>query len=165
MRPCGYVFVSGVTKTSVDAQNIRGMALALGAAVLYASVMLLNKRLSDISAYERTIAQLVVASAVLIPYVLLAERLPSLSVNGWGIVLLLIVGVIHTGMAYALYFGAMKDVPTQTTAIFSYIDPVVAVIISAVILKEHIGVLGIAGAVLILGSAVFIELPVKEKMK
>ena len=161
----GMFFVSGVTKTSVDAQNIRGMALALGAAVLYASVMLLNKRLSDISAYERTIAQLAVASAVLIPYVLMAERLPSLSVNGWGIVLLLIVGVIHTGMAYALYFGAMKDVPTQTTAIFSYIDPVVAVIISSVILKEHIGVMGIVGAVLILGSAVLIELPAKEKMK
>jgi len=77
--------------------------------------------------------------------------------------LLLFVGVVHTGIAYTLYFGSLKELKAQTAAILSYIDPIVAIILSALLLREHMGVGGIVGAVLILGSALISELPEKTK--
>ena len=79
------------------------------------------------------------------------------------VVMLIIVGVVHTGIAYALYFGSIGSLPAQTTAIFSYIDPVFAIILSAVLLNEKMTVFGILGAVLILGSAVLSETNYVEK--
>ena len=77
--------------------------------------------------------------------------------------MLLLVGVLHTGISYALYFGSMDHLKAQTVAIFSYIDPVVAIILSAVLLKERMGLLGAVGAVLILGSTLVSELDFKIK--
>ena len=77
--------------------------------------------------------------------------------------LLLFVGLVHTGVAYALYFDSMKDLKAQTLAIFSYIDPIVAIILSALLLKESMGLYGVIGAVLVLGSTFISELPEKER--
>lgn len=69
-----------------------------------------------------------------------------------GAVLLLIVGVFHTGWCYSLFFGSMTYLPAQTVVLFSYIDPIVAIFLSALLLKEPLGWSGILGAVLVLGS-------------
>ena len=79
-------------------------------------------------------------------------------------VLLLVAGIVHTGIAYALYFGSIGELPAQTTAIFSYIDPVIAVLISVFVLAEPMKVLDIPGAVLILGAAIVSELPERKKV-
>ena len=71
---------------------------------------------------------------------------------------LLVVGIVHTGIAYALYFGSMDGLKAQTIALFSYIDPVVAILLSAALLHEDIGLWGALGAVLILGSTLVSEL-------
>ena len=74
------------------------------------------------------------------------------------IVLILFIVIVHTGVAYMLYFGSVKKVKAQTAALFSYIDPVLAVILSAVLLKEGINVLTIIGAILILGASAVCEI-------
>lgn len=150
----GMVLVSGVLQTGVSGiGELRGVGLGLGAAVLYASVILLNKRLGAITAYDRTIVQLAAAAAVLLPYTLLTEDFSALSMDGLGLGLLLVAGVVHTGAAYALYFGSMKELPAQTVALYSYIDPILAVILSALLLKEPMTPGTVLGAVLILGAA------------
>ena len=73
------------------------------------------------------------------------------------------VGVVHTGIAYALYFGSLMQLKAQTAAILSYIDPVVAVLLSALVLREHMSLLSCLGAVLVLGAAVVSELPSRRK--
>ena len=78
-------------------------------------------------------------------------------------VLLLIVAVFHTGWCYALYFGSMTVLSAQTVALFSYIDPIVAILLSALLLKEPLGWSGILGAALVLGSTLVSELPVPGK--
>lgn len=154
----GMVLVSGVFQAGFSGvSELRGVALGLGAAVLYASVVLLNKKLGDISAYDKTIVQLAAAAAVLLPYTLLTEDYSALTVDTLGLVLLLVAGVVHTGAAYALYFGSMKDLPAQTVALYSYIDPILAVILSAALLREPMTVGGVIGAVMILGAAFFSE--------
>lgn len=160
----GMVLVSGVVDTGFSGGvEFRGVLFGLGAAALYASVILLNKCLGPIPAYDKTILQLTSAAVVLIPYVLFAEKGGITGVTPFVVIMILVVGIVHTGAAYALYFGSMTSLKAQTVAIFSYIDPVVAVILSALFLKEAMTVSGVIGAVLILGAALWGEMPEKER--
>ena len=155
----GMVFVSGVLQVGFTGlAELKGVLFGLGAAVFYASVILMNKKITDISAYDKTIVQLVCAATVLVPYVLLTEELAEAEWSGIGFVLVLVVGILHTGVTYALYFGSMAHLKAQTVAIFSYIDPIVAILLSAVLLQEKMDGLTILGTVMILGAAVYSEL-------
>lgn len=156
----GMVLVSGV----VGGENTvsgRGVLLGLGAAALYAAVVLTNKTIRGVPAIEKTAVQLFSAGAVLIPYVLLAEEIPAGTFTGAVILLTLAVGLVHTGLAYALYFGSMDGLSAQTVALFSYIDPVVAVLLSALLLREPMGAWEAVGTVLVIGAAAVSELPGK----
>ena len=156
----GLVFVSGMMEGGLPSPSeATGIGLGIGAAVLYACVMLLNKKLSPIPAYDKTIIQLGTAAVVILPYALLTQSLQLSALNWPELTLLLVLGILHTGIAYAMYFGSMKDLNAQTIAIFSYLDPVIAVLLSALLLREQITLWGIAGSVLILGSALYSELP------
>lgn len=148
----GMVLVSGVTDGSSGAFSPIGVALGLGAAVLYATVVLLNKRLREIASFDTTIAQLGVAAAALLPYVLLTENLSSFSVPPFGLAMLLTVAVLHTGIAYAMYFSSLKQLKAQTVALVSYLDPVVALLLSIFVLHEPMTPAGMIGAVLVLGA-------------
>lgn len=155
----GLIFVSGITEGGIPAlSELKGIGLALGAAALYATVMLLNKKLTPIPAYDKTILQLAAAAAVLLPYLLFSGGMDFSGVTPLTCILLAVVGIVHTGVAYALYFGSMESLQAQTIAIFSYLDPVIAVLLSALVLRESLTGWGIAGTVLILGSALFSEL-------
>ena len=157
----GMVFVSGVLDGGFSGG--KGIAFAVGAAALYATVMFLNKKLGPIDAYDKTVAQLAAAAVVILPYVLLTGGFGMGQMTGRDYGLLAVVGVVHTGVAYWLYFGALGKLPSQTVALFSYLDPVIAIVLSALWLREPLGWQGILGAVLILGSTLAGELPA-EKM-
>ena len=162
----GMVFVSGVTQGSLpEASELRGILFGLAAACLYATVVLINKRIQGIEALDRTVVQLGISAAVLAPYILATENLfvllPQLSLIS--ALLLVFVAIVHTGVAYALYFSSIRDISAQTAALFSYIDPVVAILLSACLLGESMTVSSVIGAVMILGSAIVSELPEKEE--
>ena len=158
----GMVFVSGVLQGNQNG-SLLGIVLGVGAAVFYASVILLNKKLSPIGAYDKTLCQLGAASIVVAPYILLSGGIGFAEMSALGWVMLIVVGIVHTGIAYALYFGGIRDVNAQTAAILSYLDPVLSIILSALILRERLDVFSILGAVLILGSALYSELPERKK--
>lgn len=154
----GMVFVSGVLQGD-QTSSLLGVVLGVGAAVFYASVILLNKKLSPIGAYDKTLCQLGTASAVIAPYLLLSGGIYFGDMTPLGWAMLIVVGIVHTGIAYALYFGGIRDVNAQTAAILSYLDPVLSILLSALILRERLDVFSVIGAVLILGSALYSELP------
>ena len=158
----GMVFVSDVLQGS-QTGSFTGVALGVGAAIFYASVILMNKKLSPIGAYDKTLCQLGTASLVIAPYLLLSGGIyfGDMTAFGWG--MLAVVGIVHTGIAYALYFGGIRDVNAQTAAILSYLDPVLSILLSALILRERLDVFSVIGAVLILGSALYSELPGRKK--
>ena len=153
----GMVFVSGVLGGGVQAQDVRGILFGLGAAAFYSAVVILNKKIEIDDIYEKSVIQLAAAAAVMLPYVLLTEDVSQLALSSSAVAMMLIVGIVHTGLAYALYFGSMKKLKAQTIAVMSYIDPVFALLLSAVVLHEKLSVLGIVGSVLILGSALASE--------
>ncbi len=160
----GMFFVSGVWNTGTSGiGELRGILYGIGAAVFYASVILLNKKIQDVPAYDKTMMQLAAASVVLLPYTVLTETVSEMSLTPMALALLAVVGILHTGISYTLYFGSMKHLEAQTIAIFSYIDPIVAILLSALFLKEPLGVWKIAGAIMVLGATLINGLPEKQK--
>jgi RarD protein len=134
-----------------------GILYGLSAAILYASVILMNKFIKNLSGFETTLVQLMVAAIVLFPYVLLKDHLHSSSINSRSILLILILGVVHTGIAYFLYFTSFQELKGQTIAVLSYIDPISAVVFAAIFLGEGMGFIQIIGGILILGSTFLSE--------
>lgn len=155
----GMCLVTGIVAGSLPTkQDTIGILLGLSAACLYAGVILLSKKLTGIDAYNKTFVQLATAGIVLLPYTLLTE---SFTISQWtptALLLVLTVGILHTGFAYTLYFGSMHPLPARTIALFSYIDPIVALLLSALFLKEPMGIAEICGATLILGSTLLSEI-------
>ena len=147
----GMLLVSGVLRGG-GVQDVRGVLFGLAAAVLYASIVLTNKKLTRTDGLSRTILQLLTAGVVLIPYVLLTENVTALEWSGGTIPMLLVAGLVFTALTYTMYFTAIPGLRAQTVALGSYIDPVVAVLISALFLHEPMSAAEWIGAVLILGA-------------
>lgn len=132
-----------------------GLTYGLIAAVLYATVILTNKFFKNLSGLEATLIQLVVSAIVLMPYVLFVER-PALEMfKAEFIPYILILGIVYTAIPYLLYFTGMQNLKGQTIAMLSYIDPISAVIVSAVVFKEGLTLLQVIGGILILGSSYY----------
>lgn len=163
----GMVLVSGITEAggaqAQESSRTTGILLGLGAAVLYASVVLLNKAMPSVDAYPKTIVQLGTAAVTLLPYTLLTETIPTEAFSWLSIGMLVLVGIVHTGVAYALYFGSVSGLKAQTAALLSYLDPVVAILLSALLLGENLSVPGLIGALMVLGAALLSEMPVGAK--
>ncbi|MBO7174052.1 MAG: DMT family transporter [Burkholderiaceae bacterium] len=157
----GMVFVSGFIDGEV--RGFWGIVLAISAAVFYASVMFLNKFVKGVSTYDSTIMQLGSAALVFIPYALLTVDFSSLEWTFKGVILLMVLGLVHTGIAYALFFGSFTKLPAQTISLYSYVDPLMSVVLSWLVLHEPLGWTGFVGALLILGSTLASELFASKK--
>ena len=127
------------------------------------SSIILNKFIKGVSGINRTFLQFVSSIVVLLPYVLLTTGINVLKLEGISWIYLLVIGFIHTGICYCMYFSSIKELKGQEVAIFSYIDPLVAVIVSLIFLKETMGVFQIIGGILILGFSVLNEIRFKKK--
>jgi len=156
MSTFGLVLIIGAN--GGGGSDLVGILFGLCAAVLYATVVLLNKFIKNVEGIHRTLLQFISAAVVLIPYVLLTDGITLGGMNAVGWVNLLIVGILHTGIAYCIYFSALKDVSGQKAAILSYIDPLVAVIMSVTILGESMTLWQIIGGALILGFTLINEI-------
>ena len=154
----GMILVSGAAGGGPSQlHEIRGIVFGLGAACFYSAVVILNKKMGHVPLYEKTIVQLFSAAVILIPYLLAVGDPGSVVFDADMIILLLIVGVIYTGVVYGLYFGSMDGLKAQTISMLSYLDPMVAMAVSAFVLREPLSTGGIMGAVMILGSALVSE--------
>jgi RarD protein len=165
MSTLGIVLITGIGDLSQGSSHIKGILFGLGAATLYATVILLNKFTKTVDGIHRTFMQFLSAIAVLIPYVLFTDgvNLSTLDGRGWGF--LLVIGLVHTGITYCLYFSSLKEMSGQKVAILSYIDPLVAVLISVVVLKEPLTPLQAVGGLMILGFTLWNEISPKKTSK
>ncbi len=152
----GMVFVSGVIQDGIS--GLKGVLLALGAAVLYACVVIINKKMHNVSGIDRTIFQMGPAALAVLPYWLLTDDLAAIQFDWTAVLMLAVAGIVNTALAYELYFKSIERVPAQSAALFSYIDPIVAILLSAVVLKESMGALSAVGVVLVIGAAMVSEL-------
>ena len=158
MSTVGIVLITGLGNLEDGRSHIIGILLGLGAAAFYATVILLNKFIQGVDGIHRTFLQFLAAILILIPYVTLSGgvHLGTLDGLGWGC--LLIVGLVHTGITYCLYFSSMKELPGQEIAILSYCDPLVAVLLSVFLLHETMTIPQLLGGAMILGFTCWNEL-------
>lgn len=155
----GIVAVSGVLEPgATEGVTLEGVAFGLGAACFYAAVMVLNQFLGEVAPLSKTAVQLGVAGIALIPLLALSSDAGWLALGARAWVLLLIVCVVHTGVAFILWFSSLHELSAQKVAIFNYIDPAVALLVSALVFGERMTPLATVGAVLILGSTLASEL-------
>jgi len=164
MSTIGIIMITGISDLGQGSRDLIGIMFGLGAAVFYATVILLNKFIKGVSGIHRTLLQFVAAIITLTPYVAVTSgvTLEKMTLTGW--ICLLVVGLIHTGITYCLYFSSIEELPGQKAAILSYIDPLVAVAISVFILGEDMTVMQAAGGILVLGFTLWNEItPQKSK--
>lgn len=154
MSTLGVALIIGSGGLRGGGSDLRGICFGVSAAVFYAAVILLNKYITGVTGLERTFVQLLAAVVVLTPYVGLTSGFHPevLSATGW--VNLLIVGFVHTGVTYCIYFSAIRTLPGQESSLLSYLDPIVSVLISVLLLGEPLAPIQIAGMVLFLGFAI-----------
>lgn len=163
MSTIGLILTIGFDSMEAGSSNLKGVLFGISAAVLYATIILINKKIKNVSGIERTLLQFCSAIVILTPYVVFASGITIQNLDLFGIFLLLIVGFVHTGITYCLYFSALKDLPGQEIAILSYLDPLVAVILSVFVVGESISPLQILGAFFILGFTLLNELSHKSE--
>ena len=162
MSTVGLVLITGLGEVG-GGKDFIGILFGLGAAAFYATVILLNKFIRNVEGIHRTLLQFIAAVVTLVPYVLLTGGVTLGGLNGFGWANLLIVGLIHTGVTYCMYFSSLKELPGQKAAILSYIDPLVAVLISVTILGESMTLWQVIGGMLILGFTLWNEISPKAK--
>ncbi len=162
MSTLGIVMITG-TGSGNGENNLLGILFGLGAAVFYATVILLNKFIKEVDGIHRTFLQFIAAIIVLVPYVIFTSSFNLGTLDKTGFINLFIVGVIHTGITYCMYFSSLKKLPGQKAAILSYIDPLVAVLISVTVLNEEMTLWQVIGGVLILGFTLLNEVSFKKK--
>ncbi len=158
MSTLGLALVAGILDPGRGGNDLLGIGFGLGAAVLYATVILLNKFVKSVAGIHRTFLQFLAAIAVLGPYVAFSSGMHLETLDGLGWLCLLIVGLFHTGVTYCLYFSSLKELPGQEAAILSYMDPLVAIVIGVVILAEPLSLPQLIGGGLILGFTLWNEL-------
>lgn len=154
----GMALVSGIGQTPAEGVTLEGVLFGLGGAFFYGNCALINKFLGHVDAVTQTVVQLSVASLVLLPYVLLTVSPAEISLDTRTVVLTLLVGVVHTGLGFGLWFASMSGLPAQKIALLGYIDPIVALAVSALVFHEYLTPLGMVGAALVLGSLLASEL-------
>lgn len=161
----GMLCIVGTNKGSIGEgyNHFLGIIYGLTAAVGYASVILMNKFIKGLKGVETTVTQLVFASILLLPYVMVTSGFDFSKMTGISWWYMIFLGVVHTGFAYALYFSSLKELKGQTIAVLSYIDPITAVLISALFLGEQLTMFQIIGGVLILGSTFISETQGKKE--
>ena len=161
MSTIGLALITGIGGAG-EGKDFVGILFGLGAAVLYATVVLLNKFIKKVEGIHRTFLQFLSAVFILTPYVLMTSGVNIGNLDGIGWTNLLIVGIIHTGVTYCMYFSSLKELPGQKAAILSYIDPLVAVLISVTILGESMTLSQVIGGIFILGFTLFNEISPKK---
>ena len=151
----GIVLVSGVFAKQHG--SLLGVVYGLLAAFVFSLIIICNRKLQDISVYDRSLVQLIISALTIFPYVLFNNYGVSISIGLKDVLIVLMLGAIHTGLAYCFYFSGMASLDVQTIAILGYLEPVVSLLCSTVILNEPLSLYGWIGAALIIFSAFMSE--------
>ncbi|MBP5685916.1 MAG: EamA family transporter [Candidatus Methanomethylophilaceae archaeon] len=154
----GLVLVTGIIENGTEEINTYGIVCGLLAAVFYTGLVVFNKKLKSIGSYDRTFVQLLIAGIVIAVYCLFTVDFGSLHPDTMSIVLLVVIAVFQTAIAFTLYFGSLAHLDAPTAVMYGYIEPVISIALSVIILHEDLGIIGWIGAALILGSTFLSEI-------
>ncbi len=154
----GLVLVTGILENDTEDINYYGLICGVLGAVFYTGLVVFNKKLKSIGSYDRTFVQLLIAGIVVAVYSLFTVDFDSLHPDTLSIVLLVVIAVFQTAIAFTLYFGSLAHLDAPTAVMYGYIEPVISIALSVIILHEDLGIIGWIGAAMILGSTFLSEI-------
>lgn len=137
--------------------HLLGIGYGLLAAILYASLMMINKFIKQMDGLEITFIQLGISTLLLMPYVFFTEGFGILEVSESSIPFILILGIVHTGIGFLLFFSGMQKIKGQSIAALSYADPITSLVVSVMILQEQMTIVQLLGGTLLLGATFISE--------
>jgi len=146
----GMILLSDASPT--EGAHISGIIFGICAAMCYAGMMITNKMLKNMGTAETTGIQLLASTVLLFPYVLCTEKFSFTTLNSHSIILIIILGVIHTGLGFFLFYYGLKRMQAQEIAVLGYIDPLVPVIVSFTVFHEWLSIVQIIGMFLIISA-------------
>jgi drug/metabolite transporter (DMT)-like permease len=157
----GMLFVN--TQVLSEGKTAWGLFCGFMSAILYAVMVIFNKKASSIAGLENSMGQLTAAFLTVAIFVAVKQGFAfHMEPGDW--IPVLVLGLINTGIGCYFYFSSIGKLPVQTVAICGYAEPLSAVIFSMVFLNERMTGYQMIGAVLILGGAAFGELfPLRSK--
>jgi drug/metabolite transporter (DMT)-like permease len=145
------------TQALNEGKTAWGLFCGIMSAVTYALMVIFNKKAKSITGLENSMLQLLTAFLTVAVFVGIKQGLViHIPQGSW--IPILVLGILNTGIGCYFYFSSIQDLPVQTVAICSYLEPLSAVIFSVLLLKESMSIIQVIGAVLILGGAAFGEL-------
>lgn len=161
----GIFLVSNVINTGIRSNEVLGCFYGVLGAIFYALILIYNRKITHIEMHDKIIFQFLFSAFIMALYVLFIEkssfvfddRLPMRETLV-GVICILLLSFFHTGFCYVHYFSAAARLKAETVAILTYLDPVVALLLSVFVLKEKMTSLQLVGAILILASALANEL-------
>ena len=157
----GLVLAVGLSDAAITAT---GLLVGLGSAVFYAALIVFNKKIDGVSGLPLTTIEMVIAACVMVPYVLLTGGRIGFPPDMEGTLYLLFLCLVNTGLACFMYFSSMNKLPARAVALFGYVDPVSALIFSAVFLGDWLGVAQLAGAALVFAGAAWGQSTGRQKL-
>ncbi|MCM1416579.1 MAG: DMT family transporter [bacterium] len=150
----GIVLVNG--QSMIKGGSHWGLVCGVMSAVMYAVMVICNKQSKNITGMENSVIQLFVSFVTVAAFTIVRQGI-LIPVNAKEIPWILFLGLINTGLGCYLYFSPLNHLPVQTVAVCGYLEPLSAVVFSAVLLGERMTYLQIAGAVCIIGGAMIGE--------
>ncbi|MCM1364579.1 MAG: DMT family transporter [Faecalibacterium sp.] len=136
--------------------DIIGMLCGLASAVMYAFMVIFNKKSKNITGLENSMLQLIISFLTVAVFTGIKQGF-AINIPRTSILPIIILGLLNTGIGCYLYFSSIGNLSVQSVAICGYLEPLSAVMFSVLFLKEFMLPIQMIGAVLILGGAIFGE--------
>lgn len=142
---------------SNDISKIHGIFYGFISGLLYAAMVIFNKNVHSASGFENTTCQLVSSFFLVSIFMLLTTGI-NIKIEGSEWIPVIWIGLVNTGLVCFFYYSTITKLPMSTVAILSYLDPVAAVVLSALILGERLTFEQMIGVILVIGGAAFSQL-------
>ncbi len=161
----GLVMVTGILDGHSIEANYYGLSCGIMAAVFYTGLVIFNKKLRSIGSYDRTFVQLIIAAAIVLVYSLFTVDFGELVFDMDTILLIIFVAIFPTAISFTLYFGSLAYLDAPTSSIYTYMEPLVGIMLGVLVFDENLGPIGWLGAALILGSTFLAEVLEKRRLR
>lgn len=144
--------------SQVDGMTGGSLLFPCLAALCYAGVLISGRYITGVSGRDSTLVQMVISFLIATLYsVLRMGELTQIPTSmGW--VILVVLGILHTGLGYTLFFHLISKVPAQEFALLSYVEPASALLLAGIVLKEQMTPAQLLGAALIFGGVIYAQI-------
>jgi drug/metabolite transporter (DMT)-like permease len=143
-----------VGQNSSEGYGTMGMALSAVSGMLYAAIVLINRSIKvRVDNHTATFVQILAAMLILLPFVLMEGSLfNGTTLDARGVTYTVLLGVLHTGVAYTIFFSLYEHMKSIEIVPYSFLEPLFGILFSVLLLGEILTLPQIAGGILILGS-------------